>query len=265
MYESYWNLTTKPFRNNIDRNFFFYSSTYEEAYMRLLYGVMESKGILVLTGNSGCGKSFLSKIFIKDMLDQGYKIAFIASPNLEPLEMLQQISYEFGLSYENKTKAEIVRNLQHFLKENVEQNKKNILILDEAHLISNEKTLEEIRLLNNMETENQSLLSIIFVGSNELNAMLQKNIALYERIGLRCTLQPMSCQETGEYIYSRMEKAGSGREIFNKEAIKEIYIESEGIPRKINNICDLALLLGFGDNAIVIDQSLIKKASRDLK
>ncbi|HNZ66430.1 MAG TPA: AAA family ATPase, partial [Planctomycetota bacterium] len=251
--------------NNIDRNFFFYSSTYEEAYLRLIYGVMESKGILVLTGNSGCGKSFLSKIFIKDMLEQGYKIAFIANPNLEPLELLQQVSYEFGLEYKDKTKAEILRNLKTFFEENQSQDKKNILIIDEAHLIKNEQTLEEIRLLSNLETENHSLLSIILVGANELGNILQKNLSLQERIGLRCTLKAMNCRETGEYIYFRMEKAGCGREIFNAEAIKEIYTESEGIPRKINNICDLALLLGYGDNAIVIDQSLIKKAISDLK
>ena len=147
----------------------------------------------------------------------------------------------------------------------LKQGKHCILIIDEAHLIQNEKTWEEIRLLLNMEEENRLLLSIIVSGRPPVLDSMQKVPSLYERTGLQYRLKPLSCRETGEYIYFRMEKAGCTREIFTADGIKEIYAYSGGIPRKINNICDLALLLGYGDNAIVVDQSLVRKASSDLK
>ncbi|NUM33008.1 MAG: AAA family ATPase [Candidatus Brocadiae bacterium] len=265
MYEAYWNLNAKPFRNAVDRKFFFYGESYEEAYLRLLYTINESKGLLLLVGEGGCGKSFISKIFTKDMLEQGHKVALVTNPDLEPKEFLEEVLCEFGLDASNKSKGELLRELKRFLLESLKQGKHSVLIVDEAHLIQNEKTWEEIRLLLNMEEENRLLLSIIISGRPTVLDSIQKIPSLYERTGLQYRLKPLSCRETGEYIYFRMEKAGCSREIFTADGIKEVYAYSGGIPRKINNICDLSLLLGYGDNSIVVDQALVKKASIDLK
>lgn len=265
MYEAYWNLTEKPFRNTNNKKFFFYGESYEEAYLRLLYSISEAKGLMVLTGKGGCGKSFINKIFMKEMLEKGYQVAFITNPDLEPVELLQQILCEFGLEFQNKSKVELLKTLKEFVKENTQKDKLCIILIDEAHLIQSKKTLEEIRLLLNMESNDQSLISVVLSGRTELLDLIGKVPSLKERAGLQCNMPPLSCRETGQYIYHRMEKAGCGREIFSAEAIKEIYILTEGIPREINNICDLALLLGYGDNAIVIDQNIVRKAAQDLK
>lgn len=265
MYEAYWNLTAKPFRNIADRKFFFYGEVYEEAYLRLLYTINETKGLLLLTSDGGCGKSFIIKIFAKDMLEEGHKVALLTNPDLEPKEFLQEVLYSFGLDATNKTKGELLRELKRFLLETLQQGKHCILMIDEAHLIQNEKTWEELRLLLNLEEDNRLLISVILAGKPEVVESLRKVPSLAERTGLQYRIKPLTCRETGEYIYFRMEKAGCGREIFTADAIKEVYSFSGGIPRKINNICDLALLLGYGENSIVVDQPLIRKATSDLK
>lgn len=265
MYEAYWNLTAHPFRNTTDRKFFFYNESYEEAYLRLLYSVTQSKGLLLITGESGCGKSFVTKIFSKDMMEQGYQVAFISHPDLEPIEFLQQVLYEFGLPYEGKTKSELLRELKKFALESNSKGKICILVIDDAHLVQNRKTWEEICLLLNLEQDGRFLISIVLCGKPEIADVIQKFAFLKEHTGLQYRVTPLNCRETGEYIYFRMERAGCGREIFTIDAIKEIYAYSQGIPRKINNLCDLALLLGYGDNAAVVDQALIRKALADLQ
>ena len=264
MYRAYWNLDEKPFRNTFSKKYFFYSKNYEEAYVRLLYSITDVKGLFLLTSQGGCGKSFMNKILAKDMLEQGHRIALIKNPNLTPTEFLQQLLDEFGLDYKNKNKIELLNELKQFVIENKKQKKLNILIIDEAHLISNLSTFEEIRLLLNLEEEERHLISIILTGKTVLNDILRKVPSLLERVELKYQIQPLDCEDTGRYIYFRLKKAGCGREIFSTDAIKEIYKYSGGIPRKINNICDLALLLGYGENAIIIDQSLIMKAVTDL-
>ena len=265
MYEAYWNLTSKPFRNTVDRKFFFYNETAEEAYLRLLYSVTDSKGLLLLTGEGGCGKSFIGKIFMKDMLEQNNKVAFVTNPDLEPKEFLQQILYEFGLEYQNKSKVELLRELKKFASENTAKGKLCTLIVDEAQLIQDPKTFEEIRLLLNLEHDGRFLISVVLLGKPEIGDIIQKIPSLVDRTGLQYQIQPLNCRETGEYIYFRMGKAGCGRDIFTEDAVKEIYAYSEGVLRKINNVCDLALLLGYGDGAIIVEPALVKKAVNDLQ
>ncbi len=265
MYEAYWNLITTPFRNTSDRKFFFYGENYEEAYLRLLYSVTQSKGLFLLTGESGCGKSFITKIFSKDMLEQGYQIAFINNPDLEPYDFLQQVVYEFGLAGQGKSKVELLRELKNFALDCSQKGKICILIVDDAHLIQNRKTWEEICLFLNMEEDGRFLLSIVLCGCPEITDTIQKLPFLKERTGIQYRIPTLTCRETGEYIYFRMEQAGCVREVFTMDAVKDIYAYSQGIPRKINNLCDLALLLGSGENATVIDRNLIRKTVEDIQ
>lgn len=265
MYESYWNLEEKPFRNTTDPKFFFYAETHEEAYIRMLYCITEAKGLMLLTGEGGCGKTLLCKSFLKEMLENGYRVALINNPDLEPLEFLQKIACEYGLEYKNKSKVELLETLESFIKSNAAQGSTTVLIIDEAHLIENKKTLEEIRLLLNFETDDRFPLSIVLCGRPEFGQTIRNISSLSERVALQYRLKPLSCEETGEYICFRMDKAGCGREIFTAEAVKEIFSHSGGVPRQLNHLCDLALLLGYSDSSIVVNASLAQKAIDDLK
>lgn len=263
MYETYWNLREKPFRNLMDKRFFFYAETYEEAYLRLLYSVTESQGLLLLLGEGGSGKTFICKVFMQDMLQQGYRVAMIGNPTFAPNEFLQQILYEFGLEGSNKTKLEMLQELKK-LGDSAREEKNCVLLIDEAHLLSDPKTIEEVRLLLNLEVNNHTLMIPILVGKPELGEIIERS-PLRDRVAFQYRLARLNCRETGEYIYSRMHKAGCGREIFTADAVKEVHVASGGIPREINNICDLALLLGYGENAIVVDRALVGKAVRDAR
>lgn len=263
MYENYWNLREKPFRNVTEKKFFFYAETYEEAYLRLLYSVTESQGMFMLLGDSGCGKSLLCKIFMQDMLEQGYRIAFIKNPSYATDEFLPQVLYEFGGEVDGKTKLQLLREFNKLF-DNSKKKQHFILIVDEAHLIKGNNTFEEIRLLLNLENDNRFVITPILVGNCELGEIVS-NSPLKDRIALQYRLRPLNCREAGEYIYYRMNKAGCMRDIFTAEAIKEIYAITKGNLRDINKICDLALLLGYGDNAIVIEPVLIRKALTDLR
>ena len=263
MYENYWNLREKPFRNVADKKFFYFTKSHEEAYLRLLYNIKESQGLFLLLGEAGCGKSLLAKVFMQDVISQGYKVALITNPVNSATEFLQQILYEFGMEFANKSKLELIRDLKTMLADLPEE-KTCLLIIDEAHLIKNEETFEEIRLLLNYQNNDRFLITPILVGKTELLDAID-GTPLKERVGLQYQVQPLNCRETGEYIYYRMEKAGCEREIFLSEAIKEIHANSKGVPREINNICELALLNGYSENAIVIDQMIVQRAINDLK
>lgn len=262
MYENYWNLREKPFRNLTDKKFFFYAKTYEEAYLRLLYSVNEPQGLFLLQGDSGCGKTFLCKIFLQDILEQGYRAALISNPTFSPTELLQQVLYGFGIEAAGKTKLELLQEFKKLAESAPERS--YVLLIDEAHLIQDLKTIEEIRLLLNLEVNNRYLIIPILVGKPELGEIIGKT-SLKDRVALQHWIAPLTCRETGEYIYSRMNKAGCAREIFTAEAIKEIHAVTGGIPREINCISDVALLLGYGENAIVVDRNLVLKALHDVK
>ncbi|WP_372366368.1 ExeA family protein [Candidatus Uabimicrobium sp. HlEnr_7] len=265
MYESYWNLLEKPFQNISDPKFLFYGETYEEAYIRLLYSVTESKGLMLLTGEGGNGKTFVCKNFCRETRKQGYQVAFIANPDLEPIEFLQSILSEFNLDYKNKSKLELFKELENFILENAKNGSTTIIVVDEAQSISNQKTLEEVCVLLNIDCIDRIPINVVLAGKPELSQTVLQVPSLYERVGLRYRLRPLNLHETGEYILFRLDKAGCQRDIFTADAVKEVYEHTNGLPRKINNICDLALLLGYGEGSIVVDKHLIKKAVEDLK
>jgi general secretion pathway protein A len=265
MYESYWNLLEKPFQNISDPKFLFYGNTYEEAYVRLLYSVTESKGLILLTGEGGNGKTFVCKNFCRETKKQGYQVAFIANPDLEPIEFLQSILSEFRLDYKNKSKLELFKELENFICENAKNGSTTIIVVDEAQTIRNKNTLEEICILLNIDFTNRIPINVVLAGKPELSQTVSQVTSLNELIGLRARLRPLNLQETGEYILFRLDKAGCQREIFTSDAVKAVYENSGGLPRKINNICDLALLLGYGQSSIVVDSTLVNKAVEDLK
>jgi len=265
MYEAHWNILEKPFQNTTNPKHFFYAETHEEAYIRMLYSVTESKGLMLLTGDGGCGKTFVCKVFFQKMLEQGHNVAFITNPDLDPVEFLQKVLCEYGLEYRNKTKVELLKDLQQFVANNTSNNITTILMVDEVQLIDNSKTLEEIRLLLNFESDGRFPLSIILSGKPEFVQTMREVPSLEERVGIQHQLKPLNCKTTGEYIYHRMNKSGCSREVFNTDAIKEIFHISGGVPRQINHICDLALLLGYGSSSVMIDRALVLEAVEDLK
>jgi general secretion pathway protein A len=262
MYLEYWGLKKYPFENVPDPNFMFYSTEHEEALSRIIYGLERNKGAILLTCEIGCGKTMLSRVLIQKLTDDKFDIGLIANPSLEPTEFLIEAVYQLGISATSNAKTDILRALNNKLLENANNNKNTILIIDEGQAIYKD-TFEEIRMLLNFQMNDRYLLNLILMGQPELRDTIREIRQLDQRIAIRYHLNPLGDKETKQYILFRLEKAEVKKNIFSDEAFEEIYHYSGGIPRKINNICDLALLIGFGEKAKIIDKKIVSKVLKD--
>ena len=262
MYLDYWELTTFPFENVPDPEFMYYSPEHEEALVRLLYAVKRMKGAALLTGEIGSGKTTLSRVFIQQLPESEFDIGLITNPSLNALDFIKEVHYQLGLDSHTNSKSDLLVILNNRLLDNMRQGKSTLLIIDEAQLIFGE-TFEEIRLLLNFQMNDRFLMTFFLIGQPELRDMIRDYKQLDQRIAIRYHLNPLSQAETANYIRFRMGKAGANREIFTEKAFEAIYQYSGGIPRKINNVCDLALLIGFSLKVREIDNLLVLKVVKD--
>lgn len=265
MYERYWQLDEQPFRNTAHPRFLYYSKKHDEALVRLLYAVSESKGLMVLTGDPGTGKSFLCKLFMKELLEKGYRVAMPSNPDLNPTEFLASVCCELGIEYRGKSQVELWQDLTDFMIATRKQGSETVVIVDEAQLISDRRTLETLRLLLNLENEERYLLTVVLVGHPDFWQQLRRLPQLNQRLGLSYRLSPLSLDETREYIKHRLGVAGRDNGLFTDGAVEEIHSYSRGVPREINNICDLSLLIGCGEEATEVTNGLVQQAVEDFR
>lgn len=263
MYLEYWGLKRFPFENVPDPDFMYYSQEHEEGLVRLLYAAKRKKGAALLTGDVGCGKTILSKVFIQHLPEDEYDIGLVINPSLGPIDFFKEILYQLGLNHDTNSKADLMNILNERMLENIKQNKTTLLIIDEAQLIFKE-TFEEIRLLLNFQLNDRFLLTLFLIGQPELKGIVGGIKQLDQRIGIRYHLGPLNNEDTIKYIAFRLKKAGLTRGVFTRQSVAGIYRYSQGIPRKINNICDMSLLVGFGLKKKVIDSKIIKEVVEDL-
>jgi general secretion pathway protein A len=266
MYESYWGLKEKPFENTPDSKYLYYAQQHKEALARLLYAVRERKGAALITGEYGSGKTLLSRVLWHELQQEHkYVSCFILNPRLSGLEFIQEIVHQFSGAEVSDNKIELFHSLHKILYANYNAGKHNVIMIDEAQAIENNDIFEELRLLLNFQLESSFLLTIILLGQPELKTKVLQLPQLSQRISVRYHLRALSEQETCEYIQHRLNTAGANKAIFTQEACEGVYVCSSGIPRRINNICDLALLVGFGDGLEVIDKETILKVNEDLE
>lgn len=263
MYLEYWGFEKYPFENVPDPEFIYYSQGHEEALVRLVYAAKRNKGAALLTGEVGCGKTVLSKVFIQQLSETEYDIGLMTNPALRPSDFLKEILYQLGLKFDTNSKADFLNLLNERMLENMKEDKITLLIVDEAQLISKE-TFEEIRLLLNFQLNDRFLLTLILIGQPELRNIIRGIKQLDQRIAIRYHLNPLNFEETVKYIVFRLKKAGLKRSIFSQQAVDEVYNYSQGIPRKINNVCDMSLLIGFSSKIEAIDSKIIKSVVKDL-
>jgi general secretion pathway protein A len=265
MYEAYYKLKTMPFQITTDPRFLWLGEKHSEALATLKYGIMENKGFLLLTGDVGTGKTALINRLIK-MIDVAAIVAKIPDPGLSALDFFNFLAVEFRMNKKFDSKGAFLIYLKKFLHKAYAAHKKVLLIIDEAQRL-NHDLLEQIRLLSNIELQNRKLINIFFVGQPEFNEMLveDRNRAVRQRISVSYHIHPLTEAEAGKYITHRLKIAGATREIFTKDAIREIFSFSGGYPRLINIICDHALLTGYASDFSTIDKKVIKECERELQ
>ena len=266
MYLNYWHFKEKPFENAIDPRFIYYSPQHKEALMRLFYTVSANKGIGVLTGELGSGKTLLTKVLFNKLNQQAvYKIASIINPVLSFYGLIKEVILQAGGEIpEQIEKEEYFRLLEEVTTNLKERGQRLVIIIDEAQLIQDNHTFGQLRLLYNYQKDKEFLITLILVGQPELKEKIKQNPAFAQRVNLSYHLRELNSSEVEGYIRHRCRVAGGGCP-FNQKSIQEIFVISGGIPRKINLICELALLQAFHLRLQGINQEIIKNVSEALE
>jgi general secretion pathway protein A len=265
MYLTHHNLNLKPFEESLDPRFFWVSEKHKETLASFNHGIQENNAFILLNGDIGTGKSALiNYFFLNNEIDA--IVATIPDPDLSISDFFRLLSKEFKIDIDLNTKEDFLIKFEHFLQNAYLEGKKVLLIIDEAQRL-NQRLLEQICLLSNIEREEVKLINFFFVGQNDIIDLIKegKNEALRQRPTVHYTIKPLTESETQEYIKYRLKVAGSKTEIFNSEAIREIFSFSKGYPRLINIICDRALLISYVSEANKIGEEIIKQCADDLK
>ncbi|TMA34987.1 MAG: AAA family ATPase [Deltaproteobacteria bacterium] len=265
MYTPYYGFYEKPFALSPDPRFLYLSGSHREVLGHLVYGIEQGEGFMAITGEVGTGKTTLCRTLLR-RLGPETEVAFLFNPTLTPLELLKAINGEFGLSTFGESRPELTEVLNTFLVEARSEGRRVLLIIDEAQNLSTE-TLEQLRLLSNLETETSKLLQIVLLGQPELEHKLaaQDLRQLRQRISVWSHLGPMDGDETREYVRHRLNVAGQDRPIFTKGALRQVHLRTGGVPRLINLLCDRALLAGYADQKAQIGHRLVARAAAELR
>jgi general secretion pathway protein A len=268
MYTLQFDLRENPFNLTPDPRYLFLSPQHRGALDHLIYGIVERKGFIVITGGIGTGKTTISR-FLLSVLDETVDSALIFNPFISDNELLQTINQEFGISptAEKKTKKHHIDSLNEFLLKNFASGRNAVILIDEAQNLS-PSVLEQIRMLSNLETEKEKLLQIVLFAQPELQDLLCSASLrpLNERITVRYEIEPLNQEQVNDYIEHRLKVAreSNGNLVFSPGAYKTIFDYSKGIPRRINAICDRALLIAYTKDTYSIDKKMIKEAVNDI-
>ncbi len=269
MYESYWGLREKPFKNTPDPRFLYKSPEHEEVLMKLFYAVEEGLGAAMLTGIFGCGKTVIGYALSERLSNERYAVAFINNPQLEYVELLRAIvrnlkSIQLPTSKLELSTDYLLEILGDTLENNLRDGKETILVIDEAHVIRDERIFEGLRLLLNFQRKDKFLLTLLLLGQPELRQKIEDNKQLEQRIAIKCHLDAFGEEDTRNYIDHRLSVAEGSGSIFDQGALQHIFTHSGGIPRRINRICDLSLLLGMHKELKKVDQETVEDSLRNL-
>jgi general secretion pathway protein A len=263
MYTKFYNFKTKPFHIVPNPDILYPSSKHKTALTYLEYGLTEGLGFILFTGEIGTGKTTLIRFILRKITPK-MEVAVVFNTNVNAEQLLGLVLNEFELQAVEGDKSRSLDILHEFLIGKYAQGQKVLLIIDEAQNLSDE-ALEEVRMLSNLQSDDQMLLQIMLVGQPELRTRLQQpHLAqLSQRIAVNYHLYPLTLEETRQYISFRLKKAACKRPIFTPEAIDLIFKASKGIPRSINLLCDSALVYGFADELKTIDKEILEQVIAD--
>jgi type II secretory pathway predicted ATPase ExeA len=270
MYKAYFHLARNPFDLTPDPNCFVPTPKHNEALAALYYGVRRHKGFVVVTGEVGTGKTLLLRCLLR-LLENSKDIAYayVFNSRLSPTEFLQYIQSDFGLPASGKNKVDLLLDLSKFLVSRGSKQLTTVLIVDEAHDLPAD-TLEELRLLSNLETTEDKLLQIVLVGQPELDKKLDsfELRQLKQRIALRAQLGALTPQQTKEYIEQRLRIAGADPNappLFSPEAVAAVYAYSRGFPRLINTLCENALVGAYARQASSVTPGMVEDVASEFR
>ncbi len=266
MYQEFYGFREMPFHITPNPKFLFLSPTHYEALQHLRYGIEERKGFIVVTGEVGCGKTTLCRTLLNELDANEVETALILNPRITETQLLKLILQELGEESQSVSQHDLMSEVNQVLLGRIAQGKEILLIIDEAQNLSFE-VMEQLRLLSNLETDEEKLLQIILLGQPELKSKLnEKRLRQFrQRVLVYYDLTSLNLNETQQYVQHRLSTAGSnGRPMFTARAYVKLFKKSKGVPRIINNICDKALLSAFIRRSDLVNWWDMHRAIKDI-
>lgn len=262
----YYSLREHPFSNVVDNRFYYNSQQHSQALVRLAHSIDNRRGLSVVIGDIGAGKTTLARRLLEELDESRYEAALlvIVHSSVSSGWLLKKFAMQLGIQNVSENKVELLGLLYRRLQEIYEQGKTAVVLMDEVQMLNSREIMEEFRGLLNMEVPEGKMINLIFFGLNELEEVLSLDEPLKQRVAMRIKLTALSEGDINDYIVHRIKVAGGQREIFTALAINEIGRFSSGLPRLINTICDNALLEGFLMKSEVIDENVIRTVAVDL-
>ncbi len=259
-YESYWGLTARPFDNVPDPRFYVPSVQHEAAKERMSYGIVSGKGLLMLTGAIGSGKTLMTRALIRQLPADRYEVGLIANPCISRAEFLGEVLFQLGVP-PGGSHVDQLRRLNEQLLANRQRGVETVLFVDEAQAIQDDAIFEDLRLLSNFQLNDRFLLTLLVLGQPELRERIARIPQLAQRIAVHSDLQPMTKAETKTYVRGRLAVAGSTSVPFSSGALSLIYEYSRGVCRLVNALCDACLYAGRRHAVKQISRSLVRRVA----
>ncbi|HVY60255.1 MAG TPA: AAA family ATPase [Planctomycetota bacterium] len=264
MYLNHWRLRRRPFVNSNDLSFLLYAKGHFEVLIRLLCAVDASAGVGLLTGENGCGKTYLASKLCRELGDHGHETCLIGAPDPEPARFLRQVLAELEPRVgHGGPGADPFRELRYAALDNLHRGLRTVIVIDDAQLVRGDDLFAEIGRIRSLEENGRTLITTILIGDHALRQRISKLPFLWQRLDAVAELQPLEDADAFFYIAHRLSVAGQTGTIFTEAALRKIIAFSRGIPRVINGICDLALLIGFGERAKLVDLGIVREAIRE--
>lgn len=263
MYELFYGFREKPFSLLPDPDFLYLGKKHRTALTMLQYGLTNQSGFTVIAGEIGCGKTTLIRHLLNN-IEQDVTVGLISNTQRAFGELLQWVLLAFDLEYRNKDKVELYQSLVDFIIQEYAANRRTVLIIDEAQNMD-AQTLEEVRMISNVNADKDQVIQIILVGQPQLRATLKRPdlTQFAQRIAVSYFLEHLDAMETKEYIYHRIRVAGGDETVFNQDACGLVYKHTKGIPRLINIVCDTAFVYGFAEQKKTVDISIVREVIKD--
>jgi general secretion pathway protein A len=265
-YLEFYELTQEPFSNAPVSRFYYSSAQHAQALLRLTHAVSGMKGLAVLVGDIGAGKTTLARRMLDSLPEEEYEAALlvIVHSGITAGWLLRRIALQLGVENPADEKLALLSQLYQRLVRIYESGRKAVLLIDEAQMLATREIMEEFRGLLNLEVPERKLISFVFFGLPELEAHLRLDPPLAQRVALKYRLEPLSAEATEAYVRHRLKLAGAPRVPFTARALARIHVRTRGIPRLINTLCDNLLFEGFVARTRELDEAHVERVARDL-
>lgn len=268
MYETYWRLKQKPFENAADPRFYYPTESHQAALLKLRYAIENRRGGALLAGPSGSGKTLVTTMLRGALGDEFAPFAHLVFPQMSAPDLLAYLADELDgagtAAAETPSVQSSVRRIERFLAANAAKGHHAVVVIDEAQFLESARTLETLRLLLNFEPGGASALTLVLVGQPAILPMIDRIPAWEERLGVKCLLRPLGESETAAYVEHRLRAAGATQTIVEPDALPAIQELTHGIPRRINRLCDLALLVGYAEEQATLGAGHFESVCREL-